>query len=83
MSDNDAAGHVNNALGEWLAANGGGMVTAFALCAELIDADGDRAWVTAHMDGQTPSHTIGLLRWHTLNAEQQCVEIMFEVDEDE
>lgn len=79
----DLAERVTEAIAEWLAVNGGGFGTAFSLCAELIDGDGDRAWATAHHDNQTPSHTLGLLRWHTMNAEQQCVEMMFHEDEDD
>lgn len=81
-STDDASDRITNALTEWLADQGGGIVTSFAICAEYVDSDGDRSWLTAHHDGQTPSQTLGLLRWHTLNAEQQCVELMFAEDED-
>lgn len=81
--DNDASNIITNALTDWLATRGGGIVTSFAICAEYVDSDGDRSWLTAHHDSQTPSQTLGLLRWHTLNAEQQCVEFMFAEDDDD
>jgi hypothetical protein len=76
-----ASAAIGTALGEWLALNGGGMVTSFAACVEYMDNDGNRCWATAHHDNQSPSATLGLLRWHTLNVEQQCTGFM--VDEDE
>lgn len=80
----DISDAINDAITTWLADNrGGGIVTAFTLCAEYIDADGDRSWATAHHEQQTPSHTLGLLRWHTINVEQQCAGYMYTDDEDD
>lgn len=78
----DAAEAISNALAEWLASNGGGFVTGFAACFEYVDADGDRAWAVAHHDTQTPAHTLGLLRWHTMNVEQQCIGYMCPDEDD-
>ena len=74
------AGVVSQA--EWLASNGGGMVTGFALCVDFIDEDGDRGWATAHSDGQAPAHTLGLLRFHTIDAERQVRDYFHRNDED-
>ncbi len=79
----DLADRIADCLGDWLADCGGGMLTSFAFCMEYVDSDGDRAWGVAHNDGQTPAHTLGLLRWHTLNVEQQSIEAMYpEADDD-
>lgn len=82
MTDSDdIAARLSETLATWLAEQGGGFVSSFTMCAEYVDSDGDRSWLTAHHDGQTPSQTLGLLRWHTLNAEHQCVGLMFAEDE--
>ena len=78
----DITDAITEAIAGFLAEHGGGIVTSFACAAEYIDSDGDRCWITAHGEGQSPSQTLGLLRWHTINAETQCAEMMFEGDED-
>lgn len=65
---------VSAALGEWMASNGGGFVTAFALVVDYVDEDGDRGWATAHAENQMPATTLGMLRFHTLNVEQQVLD---------
>ena len=72
---------IAEAMAVWLADNGGGMVTSFAYAVEYLDADGDRCWAVAHADSQSPSQTLGLLRWHTLAIEEQCRELMGDEDE--
>ena len=79
----DAAGEaVSEALAQVMAEAGGGFVTGFCLVAEVIDGDGDRGWVTAHADGQSPSATLGMLRWHTLTAEHDVALYLAGDDED-
>jgi hypothetical protein len=68
-ADNLAA-VVRDAVDNWLAANGGGMVTAYAMAVNYYDSEGEQSWATAHNDEQTPAHTLGLLRWHTLAVER-------------
>lgn len=70
------AGVVAQALSEWLASNGGGMVTGFAICVDFIDEDGDRGWATAHAENQPPATTLGLLRFHTIDAERQVLDYL-------
>lgn len=65
---------IREATDNWLAANGGGMVTAYAMALNYYDAEGEPSWATAHADRQTPAHTLGLLRWHTLAIEHDVIE---------
>lgn len=58
------------AVDQWLAQQGGGMVTAYAMAVNYYDAEGKQCWATAHADRQTLAHTLGLLRWHTLAIER-------------
>lgn len=60
---------VGTALADWLSQHGGGFVTGWALAVEFVDNDGDRGWVVAQDEAQTPAHTLGLLRFHTLSVE--------------
>ena len=62
---------IRAAVDEWLASHGGGMVTAYAMAVNYYDSEGEHCWATAHADRQTPAHTLGLLRWHTLAVEQE------------
>lgn len=78
---NDIAEAITNAVGEWLASQGGGFITAFAASVEYVDTDGDRCWAVAHHDNQSPSQTLGLLRWHTIAIEQQSIAAMLDDDE--
>lgn len=50
--DNDASNIITNALTDWLATRGGGIVTSFAICAEYVDSDGDRSWLTLNAEKQ-------------------------------
>lgn len=72
---------VHEAIETWLSDNGGGLVTAFALSAEYIDSDGDRCWALVTADGQSASQTLGLLRWHTMDVERQCLDQLRDADE--
>ena len=63
---------LSKAASEWLAEHGGGYITGMAAAVEYIDEDGSRCCVTAHTSDQSVAHTLGLLRWHTLNVERQC-----------
>ena len=81
---NDAEGlrdTVTRAIDEWLASNGGGMAAGFVLALNYYDADGDQCWAVAHPEQQTPAHTLGLLRWHTLSAEHDINAYLSEEDE--
>lgn len=60
---------IREAVDQWLASQGGGMVTAYEVAVNYYDAEGEHCWATAHADRQTPAHTLGLLRWHTLSVE--------------
>lgn len=73
MSDlaDDLRDRIETTIGEWLATHGGGMVTGFAAVINYFDADGDSSWATAHSDEQSPTHTLGLLRWHTMAVEHE------------
>jgi hypothetical protein len=62
---------IREAVEQWLARNGGGMVTAYAMAVNYYDADGEQCWATAHAEQQTPAHTLGLLRWHTMSVEHE------------
>lgn len=68
------ADRVTESLAEWMAANGGGFVSAFNLVVEYVDEDGDRSWAVAHASGQTVPQTLGLLSWHQLHAEERARE---------
>lgn len=72
---------VEAAIGTWIAENGGGMVTGFAAVVNYYDSDGDQSWATAHYDGQTPAHTLGLLRWHTMAVEHDVIDYFDREDE--
>lgn len=86
MTDDDrpteVAEAITKAIADWLASDGGGFVTAFACSIEYLDADGDRCWATVTADNQSPSQTLGLLRWHTLDVEQQCLGFLDESRDD-
>lgn len=71
---------ISHAVDTWLAEQGGGMATAYAMAINYYDAEGEQCWATAHADRQTPAHTLGLLRWHTIAIEHD-VTAYFEGDE--
>lgn len=73
---------VETAISDWLAKNGGGMVTGFAAVVNYCDGDGDASWATAHSPDQTPAHTLGLLRWHTMAVEHDVIAYFDSEDED-
>lgn len=60
---------VSKAVEEWLATNGGGMATGYSMVLNYFDNKGTQSWATAHADGQSPAHTLGLMRWLTLSIE--------------
>lgn len=74
--------HLGKAIDEWMATNGGGMVTAYAAAVTYYDSEGDTCWATAFADGQTPSQTLGLLRWHTLSVEHDVMSYFRDEDGD-
>ena len=54
---------VSQALEEYLVENGGGMVTAFHIVADYIDADGQHSWIYATAADQRQLTTLGLIEW--------------------
>lgn len=78
----DLAAKVTDAINEWLAETGGGMATAYALAVNYYDNEGEPCWSTASADEQTPAHTLGLLRWHTLHVEHD-VASYFDPEDDQ
>lgn len=64
---------IERAVEEWLASHGGGMSTGYAVVVNYFDSEGEPGWATAHAERQTPAHTLGLLRWHTMATEHQIV----------
>lgn len=73
---------IETAINEWISTNGGGMLTGFATVVNYFDSDGDQSWATAHSDNQTPGHTLGLLRWHTLAVEHDVMGYFDREDEE-
>lgn len=51
---------IDETIGKWLANNGGGMLTGFAIVVNYFDSDGDQAWATATSQDQSPSHTMAV-----------------------
>lgn len=74
---------IEERLNQWLQEFGGGFVTAFTACVEYVDSDGDHCWASAEPPGQTPSQTMGLLRWHTMASEARVNAYMTAMVEDE
>lgn len=54
---------INSALADHLAEHGGGMVSAFHLAVEYVDAEGEEGWAFATAPDQRLSRTIGLVEW--------------------
>jgi hypothetical protein len=59
----DVQERLQSALEEHLAASGGGFVRSWHLVADIIDDEGDQAWLYAVADGQQQITTLGLLEW--------------------
>ncbi len=76
------AENIQAAIDKYLAENGGGMVTGWTCAVDYFDSDGERSWALATFDSQTPSQTLGMLRWHTLNAEHD-INAYFDREADE
>ena len=84
MMDADAlADQISAVVSQWLAQQGGGMLTAFAFIGNYYDEDGEESWVTAHTDRQTPATTLGLLRHHTLYIEAGLTGFFRDLEEDD
>lgn len=62
---------IETAIQNVLTERGGGMLTGYTGVINYMDADGERAWATVHLDGQAPWQTLGLLRYQTLVVERE------------
>ena len=62
MSD-DLQHRIEQTIAEYLADNGGGMVTSWHFVADLMDSDGDTAWLWETAPDQRMITTMGLLAW--------------------
>ena len=83
MTDADLlADRIRDTVDQWLADNGGGMVSGYVTVINYYDAEGAPCWATAHADRQTPATTLGLLRFHTIAVERQ-LERYLDDDEDD
>ncbi|GAB3863398.1 hypothetical protein GCM10028801_30930 [Nocardioides maradonensis] len=60
---------VQAGVDQWLQGLGGGFATAFTVCIEYVDPEGRHCWAIGGAPSQTPSQTLGLLRWHQMFAE--------------
>lgn len=69
---NDALSRIlEEGVNAWLQELGGGFATAFTAHVEYVNPAGQHCWAIGEAPRQTPSQTLGLLRWHQITVESK------------
>ena len=65
---------IEQALSGYMQSKGGGMVNAWYLVADVVDADGGQSWLFSNAPDQLLMTTMGLIEWARGAAmyEQRC-----------
>lgn len=84
MSDGPALEErITKTIHEFLDENGGGFPNSFYFIADIIDGEGQQAWLYSTAHDQLTMTTMGLLQWGINLANYEQIEQLMVSDEDD